>query len=243
MKLLIDAGNTRVKWQVQQQNQKLSSGWGALGGEPIFQEARPYASSIERVAISTVASEGGREQLIQAVSAFTNAPVRFYWTEAQRNELRCAYEDPRTMGADRWHALYGAWRRHREALVVVDAGSAVTVDFVSAAGMHAGGYILPGRGMMLRGLRQDAARIAFADTQADSLLPGTSTTECVHHGLHWLWRGLVNSLHEDCRQMGVDRILLTGGDADELLSLGLAAELVPDLVFEGLAAIDSESPP
>lgn len=243
MKLLIDAGNTRLKWQLRMGGRVVSADQGTLEGMPLFQSAQVHAASIERVAVSTVASEAAQEQLLAAVSSLTSAPVHFYWTESERNGLVCAYgaDNARAMGADRWHALYGAWLKYRAALVVVDAGSALTVDFVSDEGVHEGGYILPGRGMMLRSLRQDAARIAYADAAQGSLLPGTSTTECVHHGLHWLWHGLVNNLREDCRRRSVNHLLLTGGDAIELQSLGLDGELVADLVFDGLAAIDDES--
>ncbi|MDX1635854.1 MAG: type III pantothenate kinase [Marinobacter sp.] len=243
MRLLIDAGNTRLKWQLVRGETCLARGGGDLAGADLFQGASPHLGALTRVAVSTVASETACETLAARLKALTPAPVSWYWTEPARGGLTCAYEQPHTMGADRWHGLYAAWRRYGEAVAVLDAGSALTVDLVDAGGQHLGGYILPGRGMMLRSLRQDAARIGFADSHAGSLLPGRSTTECVHHGLHWLWQGLVSRVEADCERLAIGRVLLTGGDAPELQALGLKAELRPDLVFEGLAAIDAESHP
>lgn len=242
MRLLIDAGNTRLKWRLAEADRFVTGGGGDLGEASLFEALAPCAGSLTRIAVSTVASQAACDSLAARLEAFS-VPVSWYWTESSRNGLSCAYEHPRTMGADRWHGLYAAWRRYGEAAAVVDAGSALTVDMVDGAGQHLGGYILPGRGMMLRSLRQDAARIGFADHHAGSLLPGRSTTECVHHGLHWLWQGLVERLESDCERLGITRVLLTGGDAPELQALGLRAELRPDLVFEGLAAIDAETHP
>ncbi len=243
MRLLIDAGNTRLKWQLLDEQQVIARGGGDLAQPDLFDDMAASAPSVQRVAISAVASQAACDSLAARLEVFAPAPVNWYWTEADRGGLRCAYQQPETMGADRWHGLYAAWARYREPLVVLDAGSALTVDLVDASGQHLGGYILPGRGMMLRSLRQDAARIGFADRHAGSLSPGRSTTECVHHGLHWLWQGLVQRVEADCQRLGIARVIVTGGDAPELKALGLKAELRPDLVFEGLAIIDAESHP
>lgn len=243
MRLLIDAGNTRLKWRLASNGRFVAGGGGELTAEDLFEGVGHHTDSIARVAVSTVASQAACDSLSARLLELSAAPVAWYWTEPARGGLICAYEQPHTMGADRWHGIYAAWKRYGEAVAVVDAGSALTVDLVNAAGRHLGGYILPGRGMMLRSLRQDAARIGFADSHAGSLAPGQSTTECVHHGLHWLWQGLVSRLEADCESLGIARVLLTGGDAPELLALGLKAELCPDLVFEGLAAIDAETHP
>lgn len=241
MRLLIDAGNTRVKWKLLANNATACRGDGFLADCSLFNELEADASSITRVAVSTVVSEHARAQLEWRIKALTAAPVAFYWAEWERGGLQNAYKDPSTMGADRWHGLYAAWLGYSDSLAVVDAGSAVTVDFLLSDGQHQGGYIIPGCAMMLRSLRQDAARIGFQDQHVGHLDPGRSTTECVHHGLGWLWQGVIERLQADCRRQGLTRIVLTGGDAGILKSLGLEAELRPDLVFEGLAAVDTEA--
>jgi type III pantothenate kinase len=243
LRLLIDAGNTRVKWKLVSGSNHLARSQGNLTDGELFNELHEYAPLLTRVAVSAVISEQARAHLESVVREFTSAPVEFYWAEAERNGLKNAYQVPGTMGADRWHGLYAAWSTGGGGVAIVDAGSAVTVDFLAADGQHRGGYIIPGSAMMLRSLRQDAARIGFQEYQGASPDPGKSTTECVHHGLGWLWQGMIQRLRADCRRSGLRRIILTGGDAPVLHSLGLDAELRPDLVFEGVAQVDAEDFP
>ena len=94
--------------------------------------------------------------------------------------------------------------------------------------------------MMLRSLKNDAARIGFEDHQTDAGEPGMSTTECVHHGRFWLWQSMVDRIHQDCLQNDLRNLLVTGGDAGGLLAAGLRADRVDDLVLAGLDEIDTE---
>lgn len=241
MRLLVDAGNSRVKWQLRDQNTVVQEGSDALRDGPLFTGlSLPQGRRVARVSVSTVMSEAAREQLSQQLQDATGVEPRFYWSESGRNGLLCAYAEPERLGADRWHALYGAWFLSSQPAVVIDAGSAITIDYLGKAGVHEGGYIMPGLAMMLRSLRQDAARIGFTDEPDDSREPGTSTTACVHNGLNFLWHALIEQL---CREASVDaypRCLVTGGDAPRLLALGLRAQHRADLVLEGLDAIDRE---
>ncbi|MEQ9544398.1 MAG: type III pantothenate kinase [Marinobacter sp.] len=239
MRLLIDAGNTRVKWQLVEGKRRVLDGVGTLDSDP-FASLSPVRGSVSRIAVSTVASDDKRRSLIEALSCYTPVRPCFYWSEVERAGLVNAYDDPRKMGADRWHGMYGAWIRQGASFAVVDVGSAITVDYVDAHGKHLGGYILPGRRMMLRSLRNDAARIGFEDHRSDAGDPGASTTECVHHGLFWLWQSMAARIHQDCRARAIDCVLVTGGDASGILAAGLEADHLPDLVLHGLAAIDAE---
>ena len=240
MRLLIDAGNTRLKWQLDQRGVVIQRGSGLLSGQEWLDDLTPHTGAIERIAVSTVISEARRCLLAEQLQQVSGADVHFYWSEASRGGLRNVYPDVSKMGADRWHAMYAAWHQQPSGFAVIDAGSAITIDYVADDGAHLGGYILAGRQMMLRSLQQDAARIGFESVDAGAGDPGTSTTECVQHGLFWLWEALVQRLTGDCARHGLDRVLCTGGDAPLLLSAGLAAMHEPDLVLAGLAAIDSE---
>lgn len=241
MRLLIDAGNTRLKWQLNQQGTVIARGGCLSDSQDWLDELSPYAVRIRHIAVSTVVSEAGRAGLVRRLASLSAADVRFYWSEGSRGGLRNAYADVGKMGADRWHAMYAGWHQEASGFAVIDAGSAVTVDYVAGDGGHLGGYILPGKQMMLRSLRQDAARIGFGSIDTGAGQPGMSTTECVQHGVVWLWQGLIRQLLADCQRYGLDRILCTGGDAQALLCAGLPGQNDPDLVLAGLAAIDSES--
>lgn len=240
MKLYIDAGNSRLKWFVDDQGQVVASGVGTLDSEQPVVGIGSAAEQIGAIAISTVASEEKQWQLASSLAELCPAPVHFYWAEFARGGLVSAYQDASRMGADRWHAMYGAWLHHKRGFAVVDAGSAVTVDYVNSHGQHLGGYILPGLQMMLRSLRTDAARIWFDPEQVLSTGPGKSTGECVNHGLAWLSAAMTERVVSDARTFGLADVLVTGGDADRLIGLGLPAIHRPDLVLQGLHAIDVE---
>lgn len=240
MILVVDAGNTRIKWQVRDEGRiilqgamlmsELESGAGLKGELP----------PVSHVAVSTVASECHRERLASALHLSTGLAPRFYWAEHVRGELVNAYPEPGKMGADRWHAMYGAWRASGSGLAVVDAGSAITVDYVRADGRHLGGYILPGRNMMLRSLQSDAARIGFEPGLASLAEPGTNTGECVLQGQAWLFEALQGRLAGDISRYGLDVLHLTGGDAGLFDLPGLPLKRCPSLVLDGLDAIVRE---
>lgn len=239
MRLLIDAGNTRLKWQIRDGNEVVGRGATGMDAGNWLQALPLRADDIHHAAISTVASEQLREELIEALASVAISDVRFYWSEAERDGLHNSYTDVRKMGADRWHVMVAGRHRRPGGFAVVDAGSAITVDYVSGDGDHLGGYILPGKRMMLRSLKQDAARIGFEPLDATAGLPGNSTTECVQHGLVWLWQGLIRQLMADCERFGLEHVYCTGGDGQALVDAGLIAEFDPDLVLAGLAAVDA----
>jgi len=241
VRLLIDAGNTRIKWQLLSGQLVVALGHGELTDDSLFAAIKPQGHAIERIAVSTVRSNQERKALENKFSGLTDAVVNYYFSEARRGDLNCAYADPSKMGADRWHGMYGAWNQLHRAFVIVDAGSAITVDYVDGGGMHAGGYILPGRRLHLQSLKQDVARVGFEEPESATSSPGVNTTECVHNGLAWLWGGLVAQIQRDCRDRAITNVMVTGGDGERLVELGLVAEYHPHLVLEGLEAIDRES--
>ncbi|RBW51356.1 type III pantothenate kinase [Marinobacter sp. F3R11] len=240
MKLLIDAGNTRLKWRLEQAGGVIDEGWSALRGPDPLADIGIHPGNVSRVAVSTVIHEVKRLELLSYLERKLSAPVHFYWSEAERCGLRNSYVDVRAMGADRWHAMYGAWKHCNGGYAVIDAGSAITVDYVDGSGEHLGGYILPGMTMMLNSLKNDAARIVFDAREVFVGHPGKSTGECVNQGLSWLIQAMIGRLEVDMANFNLRAMLVTGGDAGRLLELGLKGAYHPSLVLEGLAHIDRE---
>lgn len=244
MKLLIDAGNTRIKWQLRDGKVVRQAGSGRLEAADLFQGMTPdYWKAISSVSVSTVRSEGARQALESVISGHCSAPLRFFWTQATHGQLVCAYSDPSTMGADRWHALVGAWDLVRGGCAVVDAGSAITIDWIDSRGHHLGGYILPGRNMMTGSLRQGTARVLFDSQETMATTPGLSTAECVFHGVNWMIKALSLQLGRD---LDIP-VLITGGDGALIQNVLDNADdcripevqLRPDLVLDGLALVEA----
>lgn len=245
MRLLLDAGNTRIKWQLRDGSNVLQQGAGELEALRLFEGMTDAQwQAVDAVAVSTVRSESARDDLSRVLGQYSPVPVRFFWTRPRFGPVTCAYNDPATMGADRWHALIGAWERVQGGCVVVDAGSAVTLDWLDDQGRHLGGYILPGRAMMLKSLRQSTARVVFEPGEnLAATSPGQSTAECVFHGVNWLIQALARQLDNDAG----GPVLVTGGDgalimkalADGVGGSRNAAYLCPDLVLDGLALVEA----
>lgn len=240
MRLLIDAGNTRLKWRLEHDLTVISQGRGSMSSDHPLSDIDQYLGTVSRVAVSTVAREDLRLALHAYLQERVPGEVCFYWAEKERLGLRNSYSDVSAMGADRWHGMYGAWKKRGRGCAVIDAGSAITIDYVSDSGNHLGGYILPGLAMMFKSLKTDAARIAFEPNHAVALEPGQNTGECVNHGMSWVSLAIVQQLHRDVEQMGLSDILVTGGDASRLQAVGLNASEHPSLVLDGLGFIDHE---
>lgn len=151
------------------------------------------------------------------------------------------YRDPSVLGADRIaNALYCRRCRPERDTIVVAAGTAVTVDLVTAAGHFAGGAILPGPGTQLRSLHAAASalpEVLSADVKA--LRPGTSTEECMSVGVLASVAGGIEKLAEQFRRTrsGPVDVVATGGAWPAVAAVsGLACTHVPDATLIGAAA-------
>jgi type III pantothenate kinase len=241
--LLIDAGNSRVKWAWWNGTlgTQRSADWTELSGD----DFSPADRKPDRIIIANVGGQRIHEHIDSDA-----ADVVFVETGKEAGGVTNAYRDPAQMGVDRWVAMIGA-RHHRcGPLVVVDAGTALTVDMLDADGVHLGGVIVPGYRLMLSSLLGNTSDIAEAtETVADRInnkngIAARSTGEAIHSGaliaLISLIRHGQEFLEKQCEIS--PRILLCGGDADMLLPLLHNAEIVADLVLRGLVVMSGKQP-
>ena len=142
-----------------------------------------------------------------------------------------AYPKPQQLGVDRWLAMLAARAGNRGPVCVIDAGTAITIDLVSASGQHEGGYILPGVELMRRALTNETGRIQVPELASPMTQAGTDSVACVSAGI---WHAALGGVQSVLAEHPEHAPLLTGGSADALLELGLNAESRPDLVLEGL---------
>lgn len=233
MILQLDIGNTRLKW-------RLVDGAHVVDGGAIVRSGDlrlpPLEQTPEQVWVASVA---GEEQEALLRQEFKDLDVWFARTAEQACGLRNSYAQPHRMGVDRWLAMLAAWNQALDAVCVVDAGSALTIDFVSASGTHLGGYILPGLDSMERALLSDTDRVRFADAARDSLAPGQSTEEAVYNGLLLSQAGAVALALDRVGQVGT--LYFSGGNGAVLqAALDRGGQFVPDLVLDGLALLANE---
>lgn len=246
MILLVDVGNSRVKWLLWDRNRPLARGgllhrasdpatlgerlWGTL-------EQRPGRIIVANVAgpdmQSTLAAWSEQAWSVQAV---------FVSTAAGAYGVRNAYPSFERLGVDRWVALLGARSLTRQSCCVVDCGTAVTVDALAASGEHLGGVIVPGVRLMREALYRDTRQIPAEDSGTVTVL-ATNTRDGVWGGtMHAVTAAIDRVTARMAAAMGGEVIrFLTGGDAEALRPM-LEDEyrLEPDLIFYGLLVLAGE---
>ncbi len=245
MILLLDLGNTRLKaaWP-------LPGGGVRLLGEASHREVgmdEALARILDGEALegqaalcANVAGAVAGESLGAALRASGGGSLAFLRAEREFGGVRCAYHDPSHLGADRWAALLGARALSGEPCLVVDAGSALTLDALAPGGRHLGGWILPGLAMMLAALEArtgDLGNLRRASRAAGEDEFPADTGPAMEAGARLAAVGAVRTararLEAHCG--GPARLLLTGGDAAVLGFALPDARHVPDLVLQGLA--------
>lgn len=232
--LLLDAGNTRVKWK------KTTSAPTFGRCEYAALQSLDWDSLLDGVEQILVACVGNqeflREQLQQQVAVRHNCVL--HWIDQPLHDLsgfEHCYPHPERLGVDRWLAMLGA-RQHRQGdLLVIDAGTALTIDFLSTGNHHDGGFIVPGLAMTRQALWQNTRRvIPWQDEQDDGrLLPGRDTLQCVSAGARRQQVAFVRSIMDDYPGHSP---FITGGDGDWLAAT-LGQTYWPELVLDGLETL------
>jgi type III pantothenate kinase len=249
MILVIDVGNTRLKWAWLTSN-GLSDQQAVMhvDAKPGIWTAALFQSGQRpgRVLVANVAGAAMAKVLTKYSRKFFKVTPEFVTAAPDYHGLLNGYLDPRLLGADRWLSLIGAWTRVRSALVVVDAGTAVKVDSVDNSGQHLGGLIVPGIHMMREALMSKTSDIAKAVEHSTPSLAGVlanNTIGAVSRGAVFALAGMADRASETVEQVtGVKpKLLLTGGDAGMITGImRTPGEVVPDLVLQGLTVIASQ---
>jgi type III pantothenate kinase len=259
MLLLIDAGNTSIKWALAAPLAPASAG-AALGrwlqsGECAQPEAAGLAAAwrvaaaddpVARVLVSNVAGAALRAQLAAQLQQAFGAALRVDWFASQPAlaGVRNGYRDPAQLGCDRFAAAIGAHALFpQQPLIVAHCGTATTVDALTADGVFLGGMILPGLGLMMRALAahtaqlpqtapQPAALDRFADNTVDAIVSG-----CIAAQAGALERAL--ALHAQTQAAAVQCVLAGGAAAWIAPHLSVPCARVDNLVLIGLQAVSA----
>ena len=246
MKLLLDVGNSRIKWAWLDEQGALTCGTAGLHAREsaagFVARVAAESASLDRVIVSHVGSVALRESLESAITARWPG-VDMYWLQA-RTEMcgvRCAYADPTRLGADRWAALIGARSRWSGPVAILDFGTAITLDGLAADGTHLGGLIAPGYHLMVEALHGNTGALAAAGAVDHSHPPdlfAADTVSAINSGIYHCLKGLVT---ETTRALGDwmpggYTLVATGGGLAHIHEYLPAATVVdPDLVLHGLA--------
>ena len=249
MRLLIDAGNTRVKWALTASVEAPASlvmGWQAEGSVTNdaltglvgqWRAAGLRAADISAVWISNVAGAATAKQLAQALTDAGIEPDALHWFASLPAcaGVRNAYRDPSQLGCDRFAALIGARHHHPDRdLLVVNAGTATTVDALKADGCFIGGMILPGLGTMARSLAVNTAQLpAVGEVLLEHAL-ADNTQQAIISGCIQAQAGAIERAF--AQHPGQAPLCLMSGGAATFIAPHLQVPhlLVPNLVLAGL---------
>ncbi|MGC8519850.1 MAG: type III pantothenate kinase [Steroidobacteraceae bacterium] len=243
--LLIDIGNTRVKWArdaaggLGRSRAARHAGWSVRDFEPIIGSG----ARTERILVASVAGEPINTAVRRAAQR-RGAPVpQFVATQRKACGVTAAYLEPWRLGVDRFLGMIGA-RAHFERLplCVVGVGTAMTVDLLGADGRHRGGAIIPAPPLMisslLEGTRGIRRRAQGGVKGSAAALFARSTRSALEQGARYAAAATVDRAVQEAHAL-VGRaplVVLTGGGADELRPLIRSASIeVADLVLWGLA--------
>jgi len=241
MNLLIDMGNSRLKWAVAA-NGQLENGLTLdnrqLGRETLRQlwQTLPMPQNIGIACVSA----NPLLELVQTTvtELWPDARIVHCRSQAHAFGVINAYEQPEKLGVDRWLALIAAHRYYPAAVCVVDCGTAITVDLLEANGEHQGGYISPGLVLMKQALAQGTNALPFISGHYSDQ-PALSTEAAIHSGTLLAARGLIE--HVLATRAASSQLLLTGGDANIIAEhLNIPAVIDSDLVLRGLAIVLEE---
>ena len=248
MKLLVDIGNTRIKWALQKDDEWISGEPLVRGGKAFKDIARPAWKELEtpeRVIVSNVAGPEFEKSVRTWVRRRWKIQPEFLHSQAEQCGVTNAYRQPERLGNDRWAALIAAHARCRVPVVVLACGTAITVDAMTAAGRHLGGLIAPGINLMISSLCERTADIDMQAEHADDIvLLAASTESAVLGGSLYTAVSLLERVSAElCAELGRHtRVLLTGGDGERLLPLLQGKpEYDPELVLKGLAVVAAEN--
>ncbi|MGH8441500.1 MAG: type III pantothenate kinase [Nevskiaceae bacterium] len=236
MILLLDVGNSRLKWALASEARIRRSGAVAHHGAPARAVRALKVRSVESVWMAHVV--GPHERRLQAAirKRFGVVP-HIARTRKACAGLRIAYARPSRLGVDRWLGMLALWTAGHRAFCVATAGTALTFDAVDARGRHRGGLIAPGLGTAWNAVRGSTRFALPPQPSRYTRGLGTDTDACVRQGALYACAGMIERA---ARESG-GRRFLAGGDAQALEPhLDGQWTPMPDLVFRGLLAYARE---
>lgn len=235
--LVIDAGNTRIKWGVRDADRWAARGALARAEAAGLSDVPELQAGVDAVVASNVAGPEVQAAL-ESLARRLQRPLHTIVAEARRLGVTNGYEDPGQLGTDRWAALIAAHHGAEGHKLVVNAGTALTIDALAADGRFLGGSILPGPAMMRRALDRGTAGLRLTEGRyADfpRCTPDAITSGAIHAACGAVMRIAHAMAAQGCRPR---TIVLSGGAAGEIAPhLPFAPAIHENLVLDGLVLI------
>lgn len=239
MKLLIDVGNSYCKYVIYQ-NDTFSTVNIVQTLQVNQQWLEKNFTCLEQCLVSNVSHESFNN-IVTSWCESNDINYCFIESEAERFNVQCAYDDPSTFGVDRWLGLLGAEKLFpQQASLIVDSGTATTIDLLSSTGKHQGGWILPGIDLMFSSVINNTDKVFATPKKIEKIRFASNTSDAVNQANWAATLGCITSAMSTANQHYLQpneslNVILTGGNAQQLSQLiDVEFRLIENLVFIGM---------
>lgn len=237
MKLLVDIGNTRIKW-CSDDNGDLQTGLAIVYIQNEFiddlQQRWLKLDTPQQLAISSVSESQTARQIIElAKIIWPDIEIIIAKSQDEGFSVTNAYQQADKLGVDRWLGLIALRKFYPGNSCIVDCGTAITIDCLDSHGQHLGGLISPGLRLMKQSLYQGAENLSYTNNHYKAGL-SSFTEAAIYTGTLYAAAGLIEkSINDLCP---CKTVIMTGGDAEMLVKyLGFESIIEPDFVLKGLS--------
>ncbi|PCI82470.1 MAG: pantothenate kinase [SAR86 cluster bacterium] len=236
MILELDVGNSRIKWRLLAVGNLTVINAGHVSGLEELQRVTELEAAMTMARMCSVRGNDVNKKLEDWVRAKYRVDLVQAKVAQSCGGVTNQYADVSRLGIDRWLAMLAAYRRADGACMIIDSGTAFTIDVVDEQGLHLGGYIIPGLGLMHSSLESHTAIRLSDNYSAYSQSLGHSTDEAVFNGTVTALLATIEQQSESLGSASGVEIYFAGGDAELLHGLaGLeCSEVVTSLVLDGL---------
>lgn len=249
MLLALDAGNTNITigvfegltltthWRLRTIHEQTADEWGILMRN-LFALSSLDLAQVDGIIIASVVPSLDATLAAMARRYFQTDP--FFITPDTDLGIKVLYDNPREVGADRVVNGVAAFYKYGGPCVVVDLGTTINFDVVSANAEYLGGMICPGIGMSIGGLFARTAKLPMVDFREPARLIGKNTINSIQSGLYYGFAGLIDGILErTIAELGPQtRTIATGGQAALIVPASkYVKEINDDLTLEGLQII------
>jgi type III pantothenate kinase len=238
--LIFDVGNTRLKWAAVEstqnpadQQKKLWAYSGSISTKSLDSadhraELSDYISKTlpkpSAIGFSCVAGPKALQSLQSLLPQWNDVQWKQLSGDSAFEGIRTLYQDPTKLGADRWAAIIGGRALSKTNTLIVNTGTATTIDLLGANGVHYGGWILPGIGLMQNSLEANTAQLPLVSADQSHSGFGASTNDAIIGGCNAAQIGAITLALEAAKKLNVpvERIWLDGGNSKTLANAMLA---------------------
>lgn len=247
MLIVIDIGNTRVKWALVKENGCLDDMQAVMHEDIGSSPLKGFLLNADKVMIANVAEDGIAQQLKKMIPE--HVEVIFATVQAEACSVINQYSQS-SLGIDRWAAVIAAWHLHQQPTLVINAGTAITVDALSPSkdtqkGTYLGGSIMPGLQLMYHSLAASTAKLPSEPTGKFSKFPDNTQDAIISGCISAVVGSVVlqlKQLEKHCAFL--PKVVISGGDA---VKIAEALEpqikrvaIVEDLILQGLVLLEKE---